>query len=246
MVDKKNKIPKRSGEHGISTGDDVGAFLRQVATAPPPVNKSGSRGRLIFAMDATASRQPSWDRAATIQGQMFHETAALGGLDIQLVFYRGFGEFKASRWTNKEADLQTWMTSVQCRAGETQLSKVLAHTANETAQNRVNALVFVGDCCEEDVDHIGVKAGELGLKGVPAFMFHEGNDDVAAFAFREVARLTRGAYCHFDASSAAALRDLLAAVAVYAAGGRMALENLAEQQGGAVLQIANQMKGNPS
>ena len=77
-------------------------------------------------------------------------------------------------------------------------------------------------------------------------MFHEGTDDVAAFAFREVARLTRGAYCHFDASSAAALRDLLAAVAVYAAGGRMALENLAKQQGGTVLQIANQMKGNPS
>lgn len=246
MADNENKVPKRSNEHSISTGDDVSAFLRQIAAAPPPANKSGSRGRLIFAMDATASRQPSWDRAATIQGQMFHETSALGGLDIQLVFYRGFGEFKASRWTNKEADLQTWMTSVQCRAGETQLSKVLAHTANETARNRVNALVFVGDCCEEDVDRIGVKAGELGLKGVPAFMFHEGTDDVAAFAFREVARLTRGAYCHFDASSAAALRDLLAAVAVYAAGGRMALENLAKQQGGTVLQIANQMKGNPS
>jgi len=184
MADKDDRVPERSLGRNANVKNDVGAFLRQVAAAPP-VSKSGERGRLVFAMDATASRQPSWDRAAAIQGQMFHETAALGGLDIQLVFYRGFGEFKVSRWTSEEADLQRWMTAVQCRAGETQLSKVLAHVANETARNRVNALVFVGDCCEEDVDRIGVKAGELGLKGVPAFMFHEGDDGVAAFAFRE-------------------------------------------------------------
>lgn len=241
MADKKSNVPDQSAKHDINTGGDVNAFLRQVATAPPLMKKTGERGRLIFAMDATASRQPSWDQAAAIQGQMFHETAALGGLDIQLVFFRGFGEFKVSRWTDSEADLQTWMTSVQCRAGETQLSKVLSHTANEAARNRVNALVFVGDSCEEDIDHIGAKAGELGLKGIPAFMFHEGGDGVASFAFREIARLTRGAYCRFDAASAATLRDLLAAVAVYAAGGRMALEDLAERNGGAVLQIANQM-----
>ncbi len=238
-----DKVPKKSREREVSTKNDVSAFLQQVAATPPPARKAGERGKLIFAMDATASRQPSWDRAAAIQGQMFHETAALGGLDIQLVFYRGFGEFKVSRWTSEEADLQKWMTSVQCRAGETQLAKVLSHAANETAKERVNALVFVGDCCEEDVDRIGARAGELGLKGVPAFMFHEGDDSVAGFTFREVARLTRGAYCHFDSTSAQALRDLLAAVAVYAAGGRPALENMAERQGGAVLQIANQMKG---
>ncbi len=243
MADKDRKVPDRSTTHDVSPDADVSAFLRQVATAPQRANKPGEHGRLIFAMDATASRQPSWDRAATIQGQMFHETAALGGLDIQLVFYRGFGEFKVSRWTDDEADLQTWMTSVQCRAGETQLSKILSHTANETTRKHVNALVFVGDSCEEDIDRIGVKAGELGLKGVPAFMFQEGSDGVAGFAFREVARLTRGAYCHFDSTSAAALRDLLAAVAVYAAGGRRALEDLAARHGGAVLQIANQMKG---
>jgi len=246
MADKDSKVPERSGQHGVDTTDAVSSFLRQVSRAPTPTKKPGEHGRLIFAMDATASRQPTWDQAAAIQGQMFHETASLGGLDIQLVFFRGFGEFKVSKWTDRESDLQTWMTSVQCRAGETQLSKVLAHTVNETARKRVNALVFVGDSCEEDVDRIGAKAGELGLQGVPAFMFHEGNDGVAGFAFKEVARLTRGVYCRFDASSAATLRDLLAAVAVYAAGGRAALENHAEQHGGAVLQIANQMKGGNS
>ena len=45
-------------------------------------------------------------------------------------------------------------------------------------------------------------------------------------AFKEIARLTRGAYCHFDAGSAGQLRALLAAVAVYATGGRKALQGL--------------------
>jgi len=242
MADKKDTVPDKATQRSVSNGNDINAFLKQVAATPSPPKNTGERGRLIFAMDATASRQPSWDSAAAIQGQMFHETAAIGGLDIQLVFFRGFGEFKVSRWTDKEADLQTWMTSVQCRAGETQLAKVLSHAANETGRKRVDALVYVGDCCEEDVDRIGQKAGELGLKGVPAFMFHEGNDGVAGYTFQEVARLTRGAYCRFDTSSAATLRDLLAAVAVYAAGGRMALEDMAERHGGTILQIANQMK----
>ena len=68
---------------------EVDAFLRKVA-ALPSVRPEGGRGRLVFAMDATASREPSWDRAAAIQGEMFEVTAALGGLDVQLVFYRGY------------------------------------------------------------------------------------------------------------------------------------------------------------
>ena len=63
--------------------------------APPgggetPAEAGEGRARLIFAMDATASREPTWDRACQVQGQMFLETAALGGLEVQLVYYRGF------------------------------------------------------------------------------------------------------------------------------------------------------------
>ena len=221
---------------------DVQAFLQKVAATP--LNKEpGQRGRLVFAMDATASRAPAWDHAARIQGEMFTETAGLGGLEIQLIFYRGFGEFKVSPWLTQSSELLRMMTSVFCLAGETQIRKVLRHTINETKQKRVNALVFVGDCVEEDVDELGALAGELGLLGVPAFMFHEGDNPIAAFAFQQVARLTKGAYCRFDASSARVLRDLLSAVAVYAAGGRRALDDMAKKRGGEVLSIAHQVKG---
>ena len=68
-----------------------------MALTPAPT-PAGERGRLIFAMDATASREPTWDHACHIQGEMFRETQALGGLEIQLIYYRGFGECKASPW----------------------------------------------------------------------------------------------------------------------------------------------------
>ncbi len=225
-----------------SSSSDVEAFLEKVArshstTAP------GKRGRLIFGMDATASRQPLWDRAARIQGEMFSETAALGGLDLQLAYYRGFGEFKASNWMADADKLLKLMSTVFCLAGETQIGKLLSHSLKETTKNKVNALVFIGDCVEEDVDKLGVLAGELGILGLPVFMFQEGNDPVASFAFQQIAKLTGGACCRFDGSSAHVLRDLLSAVAVFAAGGRLALDDYGTKRGGEVLKLAKMMKG---
>jgi hypothetical protein len=119
---------------------------------------------------------------------------------------------------------------------------VLGHAVAETKKQRVNALVFVGDCMEEDVDRLCALAGELGMLGVPAFLFHEGAEPTAALAFRQIARLTNGAYLSFDTASAKQLRELLRAVAVYAVGGRPALEDYGKRAGGTVLQIAHQIK----
>ncbi len=222
------------------SGSEIDAFLRKLAAAPARAEKA--RGRLLFGLDATASRQPTWDRAARIQGDMFLAASACGGLKIQLCFYRGFGEFKASPWTSNAADLVRMMTSVACRAGETQIRKVLQHAVNEAQKERIGALVFVGDCIEENIDLLAGDAGQLGTIGVPAFMFHEGNDVRAALAFKEIARLSGGAYCQFDAGSADALRDLLCAVAVYAAGGRSELDRLAVRGRNEVKRIAHQMQ----
>jgi len=224
-----------------SSTDEVQEFLRKVAATPVRRPATGQKGRLIFAMDATASREHAWDRACQLQGEMFQETVALGGLEIQLAYYRGFGEFKASSWMSDANGLLKQMTSVFCLAGETQIGKLLRHAVDETRKKPINALVFIGDCVEEDVDKLGAIAGELGILGVPAFLFHEGRDPVAEFAFKQIARLTNGAYCRFDASSPQTLRELLRAVAVFAAGGRAALEDFAEREGGAVKQIAHQV-----
>ena len=224
-----------------TSGTEVDAFLRKVAEAPA-AHKAGERGRMIFGMDATASREPTWDHACHIQAEMFKETAALGGLEIQLVYYRGYGECRASPWVANSNDLLRRMTRVSCLAGHTQIGKILKHAIKETKGKKVGALVFVGDCVEEDVDKLGHLAGELGLLGVPCFMFHEGMDPIARMTFQQIARLSGGAFCPFDATSAQHLRDLLSAVAVYAAGGRKALTDFSERRGGVVPQLTHQVK----
>mgnify|MGYP001821665339 CR=1 FL=1 len=230
-----DKLPEKSSR------SDIDAFLKKAASLPV-TKPAGQTGRLIFAMDATASREPTWDHACQIQAEMFAETAALGGLEIQLCYYRGFKEFKASGWLRDTASLQRQMAAVRCLGGHTQIGRVLKHAATEAKQQRIDALVFVGDCIEEDVDDICQLAGVLGIHGVPAFTFHEGGNARAARAFRQIAQLTKGAYCPFDAASAHELRDLLSAVAVYAAGGRDALQRLGQRRGETVRRLSRKIE----
>lgn len=235
MTGKDDKVPARKGP------DEVAAFIDKLSRTPA-VHSAGERGRLMFVMDATASREPTWDRACHIQGQMFEETDTLGGLEVQLVFYRGYRQCKASPWVTSSADLVQRMTAVRCLGGATQIGRALSHAIKETKKKKVNALVFVGDAMEEDVDELCHLAGELGVLGVPAFMFQEGDNPVATLAFRQIAKLTNGAWCRFDSSSARQLRELLSAVAVYAAGGRRALEDFGRRAGEEVRLITSQVK----
>ena len=233
-----------SDEKKITHGSDrekVEAFLQQVARTPG-IRKTGEKGRLIFAMDATASREPTWDQACHIQAQMFEETEKLGGLEIQLCYYRGFREFDAGPWMDNASELRRRMTAVHCLGGMTQIGRLLGHALEETRRKKVNALVFVCDAMEEDVEQLSHKAGQLGLLGVPVFLFHEGGDPVAARAFEHFARLSGGACCPFDSRSAEQLRDLLSAVAVYAAGGRNALESYGARRGGEIKRLTSQLR----
>lgn len=221
---------------------EVEAFLRQ-AKALAPVAGTGRRGRLLFAMDATASRQPTWDRAQAIQADMFAATDALGGLDVQLVYFRGFGECQASAWFADGRKLGAAMASISCLPGQTQIGKVIRHATKAAGERKLNAAVFVGDAMEENADELVVEAGRLGMMGVPLFVFHEGEEPGAAACFRAMAKASGGAYCRFDTSSPGVLRDLLSAVAVYAAGGRAALDDFSRRSGTAVQKLIEQVRG---
>lgn len=219
---------------------DVDAFLAKVK-AMPPVKAGSGNGRLVLAMDATLSRQHSWDQALAIQGEMFREAGRLGGLEVQLVYFRSFDECRASNWTGDTAALARLMSGIRCQGGNTQIGRVLKHLRAEAGAGKVNACVYVGDAMEEKLDDLAKVAGEIGLLGVPMFMFQEGRDAAAERAFTEIARLTRGAYFRFGSDAASILRELLAAVAVYAAGGRQALADRSAAQGGAATLLLKQM-----
>ncbi|MCG8441429.1 MAG: hypothetical protein MI723_06435 [Caulobacterales bacterium] len=220
---------------------DVAAFLDEArAVAPRP---GGEPGRLAIVLDATMSRQPTWDLAARIQSEMFEVAEGLGGLEVQLIFFRGFRDCRASGWMREAGALGRAMTTVRCQAGHTQIERCLRRVARESGRRPVQALVYVGDACEEAADHVCEAAGELGLLGVKAFVFQEGDDPGARAVFEEIARLTGGSRHRFDPGAPDVLRALLSAVAAYAAGGRAALEAYAERAGGPALEVARRLAG---
>ncbi|MHB2265108.1 VWA domain-containing protein [Aliihoeflea sp. PC F10.4] len=207
-----------------SDPDAVSAFLKQARALAETRAPGARKGRLILALDATMSRQPTWDLACTLQADMFDAVGKTGRLEVQLVYFRGFGECRSSQFVDDTARLKDLMVKIDCRGGHTQISKVLAHALKETDSRKVDALVYIGDAMEEEIDDLADKAGRLGLKGVPVFIFQEGHDASAETAFREVARLTRGAWFRFDRNAASTLAGLLSAIAVYASGGYAALD----------------------
>jgi hypothetical protein len=244
--DRNSKPPAPTGSvhapAAQSTRSEIDEFLTKVKGLAPTAG-TGRRGRLIFALDATMSRQPLWDTACQLQAEMFREAGAIGGLDIQLVYYRGLRECRASQWVSRAERLASLMEQIDCRGGHTQIGKIIAHARRETQTAKVQALVFVGDAMEEKLDDLCHGAGALGLLGVPAFMFQEGGDPIAEKAFREIARLTRGAYSRFDLGAAHQLAELLRAVAAYAAGGLPALADLsARRENAGAIKLLEQMR----
>lgn len=228
-------IDRKTGADPAATRQSASAVDRFLATAKAvqATAPAAGAGRLVFALDATLSRQPTWDMACSLQGRMFEACAGLGGLGVQLVYFRGFNECRASAWVGDARRLTSLMSGIDCRGGQTQIGRVLAHVRDEAKRQPVRAFVFVGDAMEESADALCHLAGELGLLGVKGFVFQEGQDIAAETTFREVARLTGGAYARFGAGSAAELLALLKAAATYAAAGRQGLEALASREAGA-------------
>ncbi|WP_332686114.1 VWA domain-containing protein [Devosia sp.] len=234
MTDKDAIARNKAGlpEQGKVSGD-IAAFVEKVGQMARP--GAAQDGRLLFALDATMSRQPTWDLACSLQAEMFRAIPKASALQVQLLYFRGFGECRASKWVVNADALAKLMTGIACQGGNTQISKVFAHARAEHAKRRVNAVVYVGDAIEENVDDLAEKAGQLGLLGCPMFVFQEGRDMRVEAAFREFARLTKGAYARFDASAPQELAALLKAVAAYASGGRDLLKLQGSGQAQALL-----------
>lgn len=236
-----NADPKPDPDRkSMASRPELDAFLQKVA-AMPPVQTGNAAGRLVFALDATASREATWDQAMQLQAEMFSSAQSLGGLQVQLCYFRGFAEFYASDWYLETAPLLNRMTGIRCQAGITKIERLLEHVKTETRQSKIHAVVYIGDCMEESMDVLCQRAGELGLLNVPLFLFQEGNDAMARRCFVEMARLSGGAYSPFDRDSADQLRDLLKAVAVYASGGLKALQDFSKKAHPAVKLLGHQL-----
>lgn len=221
---KSNAPSGPSDRKALSERRSIDAFLAEADKTQLPTSRATHR--LVFALDATASRQPTWDLAAETHDSLFAEAEKLGNVAIQLCYYRGVNEFHASPWTTTPRTLRDAMQRVACMGGRTQFTRLLRHVDDEAKAHRLRGLIFIGDCFEEQPAEAIAAAGQLAIRGVPVFIFQEGRDPTATSVFSEVAGITRGARVPLDASSAATLRQLLGAVVSYAVGGRPALEQM--------------------
>jgi len=232
MTDKTDRALDKSVAKGVSAQSAPGEIDRFLGAAKQlaPL-ATGQAGRLVFALDATMSRQPTWDLACSLQGRMFEVAAATnaksGGLAVQLVYFRGLSECRASGWIGEPRRLNGLMGGIACEGGQTQIARVLKHVRDEAKMVPIRAFVFVGDAMEEDPDALAALAGELGLRGIRGFLFQEGHDSAASAAFASIARLTGGAHARFDVGAPQSLLELLRGAAAYAAGGREAMLKLA-------------------
>lgn len=218
----------------------VRRFLAEVARTPVKARRPKNVQRLIFALDATGSRRPLWDKAMHWQQAMFAETADLGGIAVQLCYFHGLNRFVSSTW-HEDADLLlAEMSRVKCRTGLTQLERLLQHALVEAKQG-LRALVYIGDAVEEDPEALLELGARLSARDTRLFLFQEGGDPRARQTFQRLAAVSRGAYSRFDQGSGALLRDLLGAAAVYAAGGKAALRALAAETTPAAGQLIRQL-----
>lgn len=238
---KGNKLPLSTpgSSPAVSSRSDVQAFLGKVAALP-----KGAAGdaRLVFALDATASRQFTWDQASRLQKDMFISTQSMGGLHLQLCYFQGLAGFYHSAWQTDPEFLLSEMSKIRCEAGLTQIQRLLKHVIAENSRQKIKGVIYIGDAMEENIDQLCHLAGQLGLLNVPLFMFQEHSDPVARETFEQMARLSGGAFCQFDSSSADQLRDLLKAVAMYATGGRPALEQFSKISHHSVKLLGQQLK----
>jgi hypothetical protein len=199
-------------------------------TEPPP--DVPTRPRLIFAVDATASREPAWAAARLVTDALFK--ALPGELDVALAVHGGSRVRIFTDFTNNPAALRDQAAGVVCQAGMTRLLPILEGSVKRTG---IRVVVYIGDVFEESVTHGRRLADTMGQRGTKLIVLHDTADPAArrdAEIFWDLAKRTNGCVLPFDANASGRLRDLLSAVAVYAVGGEKLLRERQHALPGAV------------
>jgi hypothetical protein len=191
------------------------------------------RPRLIFGFDATASREPAWATARTVTDALVNSLP--GELDVALAVHGGSMLHTFTDFTSDAKTLRDRAAGIACIAGMTRLLPILSRALSNPG---VRVVTYIGDVFEESPVRGRKLADAMGLKGIKLIVLHDTTDWNAkrdAEVFLVLARRTGGCVLPFDTNAPARLRQLLAAVAVYAVGGTEMLEARRDEMPGAVV-----------
>jgi hypothetical protein len=192
-----------------------------------------TRPRLIFGFDATASREPAWAAARTVTDALVK--ALPGELDVALAVHGGSMLHTFTGFTADPNALRDRAAGIRCIAGMTRMLPILSRALSNPG---VRVVIYIGDVFEESPARGQKLADAMGVQGIKLIVLHDTADWNArrdAEVFLDLARRTGGCVLPFDANAPARLRELLAAVAVYAVGGEAMLEERSSELPGAVL-----------
>ena len=211
---------------------------------PPQDAGSANRPRLVFAVDATASREPAWTAARQVTDALVK--ALPGELDVALAVHGGSRVHTFTAFTANPATLRDRAAGIACEAGTTRLLPILAASLRQQA---VRVVIYVGDVFEESVVEARRLADLMGHQGTKLIVLHDTADPSArrdVEVFWDFAKRTGGCVLPFDASAPGRLRDLLSAVAVYAVGGEKLLRQRRHELPGAVALLENLGRNPPA
>lgn len=210
-----------------STSSAVAKFLTK-AQAIKRIAKAQTH--IVFSLDATASRAPTWQRAQSLHEALFDVASETSGLSLQLCYFKGIASFYASPWVVTAEGLRRELSEVSCEGGITQLRRLLEHClAQQPDSTSLKAIIFIGDAVEEDPNTLNDLAVRCRLANRPLYIFQEGSDPRAKAIFASMAMLSGGAHIALGENSADQLRQFLQSVIRLATGGRKALESSAHE-----------------
>jgi hypothetical protein len=191
------------------------------------------RARLVFGFDATASREPAWATARQVTDALVR--ALPGALDVALAVHGGSRLHTFTEFTANPNTLRDRAAGITCIAGHTRLLPILSRSLSSAG---VRVITYIGDVYEESPTRGRKLADELGRRGIKLIVLHDTVDWTArrdAEQFLDLARRTGGCVLPFDASAPERLRELLAAIAVFAVGGVELLRDKGHNMPGAVV-----------
>jgi hypothetical protein len=189
--------------------------------------ESTKPSRIGFLVDATGSRNKTWERAQGIQSKMFRAAYGIKAIKLRLVHFGG-GSLTTRNWDDDTKSVAANMAAVRCQAGLTQILEGLQSFIDETPEDRATAIILIGDYFEECSTQAKITAVRLKDMGIKVYSFIEGNDHTAQTVFRNLAEISGGKFARFGDDLP--LADLCQGVALLASGGKKALRQLGNKK----------------
>jgi hypothetical protein len=205
--------------------------------------------RVLLAL-ANHGRSPGWERAKTLQRQMF-ETAAGSGLEMKFAFYgrdddQGVRQCRiTTHWITDPDDMASLMDRAECNCGcYVHINSMLERAVTENADRPMRAVIIVGDAFHDSEDSLteaALAANQLRRQGTRVFLIQQGDDSVTARKLQHLHRVSGAAYFKFDPNTQQQqFAEMLKTLSAYTAGGEAAVKAIGGQAANLLLEHLKQ------